>query len=253
MSVVIFKDGPATVVAINRAERRNAVDSAAALALHRAFAEFEADASASVAILTGEGGFFCAGADLKAMAAGDRRRMPVDGPGPMGPTRMRLTKPVIAAIEGPAVAGGLELALWCDLRVMASDAVLGVYCRRFGVPLVDGGTFRLPRLIGHSRAMDLILTGRPVHAEEAVSIGLANRVCAPGEALPTALALAHEIAAFPQVCLRGDRQAAMEQWGLDEAGALAREFEIGMKTVASGESFSGAGRFSEGEGRHGKF
>lgn len=253
MSIVVTRDGPATVVSIDRPERRNAVDSATALALHRAFAEFEADADASVAVLTGEGGCFCAGADLKAMAEGDRRRMAVDGPGPMGPTRMRLTKPVIAAIEGPAVAGGLELALWCDLRVMASDAVLGVYCRRFGVPLVDGGTFRLPRLIGHSRAMDLILTGRPVEAEEAHAIGLANRLCAPGEARATALALAREIAAFPQVCLRGDRRSAMEQWGLDETAALAREFEIGMNTVASGETFSGAGRFSAGEGRHGRF
>ena len=253
MSIVVTRDGPATVVSIDRPERRNAVDSATALALHRAFAEFEADADASVAVLTGEGGCFCAGADLKAMAEGDRRRMAVDGPGPMGPTRMRLTKPVIAAIEGPAVAGGLELALWCDLRVMASDAVLGVYCRRFGVPLVDGGTFRLPRLIGHSRAMDLILTGRPVEAEEAHAIGLANRLCAPGEARATALALAREIAAFPQVCLRGDRRSAMEQWGLDEAAALAREFEIGMNTVASGETFSGAGRFTAGEGRHGRF
>jgi len=253
MSIVVTRDGPATVVSIDRPERRNAVDSATALALHRAFAEFEADAEASVAVLTGEGGCFCAGADLKAMAEGDRRRMAVDGPGPMGPTRMRLSKPVIAAIEGPAVAGGLELALWCDLRVMASDAVLGVYCRRFGVPLVDGGTFRLPRLIGHSRAMDLILTGRPVEADEAHAIGLANRLCAPGEARATALALAREIAAFPQVCLRGDRRSAMEQWGLDEAGALAREFEIGMNTVASGETFSGAGRFSAGEGRHGRF
>lgn len=253
MSIVVSRDGPATVVSIDRPERRNAVDSATALALHRAFAEFEADADASVAVLTGEGGCFCAGADLKAMAEGDRRRMAVDGPGPMGPTRMRLSKPVIAAIEGPAVAGGLELALWCDLRVMASDAVLGVYCRRFGVPLVDGGTFRLPRLIGHSRAMDLILTGRPVEAEEAHAIGLANRLCAPGEARATALALAREIAAFPQVCLRGDRRSAMEQWGLDETAALAREFEIGMNTVASGETFSGAGRFSAGEGRHGRF
>ena len=253
MSIVVTRDGPATVVSIDRPERRNAVDSATALALHRAFAEFEADADASVAVLTGEGGCFCAGADLKAMAEGDRRRMAVDGPGPMGPTRMRLTKPVIAAIEGPAVAGGLELALWCDLRVMASDAVLGVYCRRFGVPLVDGGTFRLPRLIGHSRAMDLILTGRPVEADEAHAIGLANRLCAPGEARATALALAREIAAFPQVCLRGDRRSAMEQWGLDETAALAREFEIGMNTVASGETFSGAGRFSAGEGRHGRF
>ena len=253
MSIVVSRDGPATVVSIDRPERRNAVDSATALALHRAFAEFEADADASVAVLTGEGGCFCAGADLKAMAEGDRRRMAVDGPGPMGPTRMRLSKPVIAAIEGPAVAGGLELALWCDLRVMASDAVLGVYCRRFGVPLVDGGTFRLPRLIGHSRAMDLILTGRPVEADEAHAIGLANRLCAPGEARATALALAREIAAFPQVCLRGDRRSAMEQWGLDEAAALAREFEIGMNTVASGETFSGAGRFTAGEGRHGRF
>ncbi|MDF2234269.1 crotonase/enoyl-CoA hydratase family protein [Albimonas sp. CAU 1670] len=253
MTITTLRDGPATVIAINRPERRNAVDAATALALHDAFAAFEADETASVAILTGEGSCFCAGADLKALAEGDRREMRADGPGPMGPTRMTLSKPVIAAIEGPAVAGGLELALWCDLRVMASDAVLGVYCRRFGVPLIDGGTFRLPRLIGHSRAMDLILTGRPVHAPEAKEIGLANRVCEPGRALPTALALAHEIAAFPQACLRGDRASALAQWGLDEAGALAREFEIGLATIATGETVAGAGRFAGGEGRHGKF
>lgn len=253
MTITTLRDGPATVIAINRPERRNAVDSATALALHDAFAAFEADETALVAILTGEGGCFCAGADLKALAEGDRREMRADGPGPMGPTRMTLSKPVIAAIEGPAVAGGLELALWCDLRVMASDAVLGVYCRRFGVPLIDGGTFRLPRLIGHSRAMDLILTGRRVHAPEAQEIGLANRVCEPGRALPTALALAHEIAAFPQACLRGDRASALAQWGLDEAGALAREFEIGLATIATGETVAGAGRFADGEGRHGRF
>ena len=180
------------------------------------FLDFDADDAASVAVLTGAGGAFCAGADLKALAEGDRRPVADDGPGPMGPTRLRLSKPVIAAIEGPAVAGGLELALWCDLRVAAADAVLGVYCRRFGVPLVDLGTIRLPRLLGHSRAIDLILTGRGVDGTEAERIGLVNRVVAPGQALAAAVALAHELAALPQTCLRNDRRSALEQWDLTE-------------------------------------
>src|SRR5262245_56081130 len=198
-SVRVEDEGSVRVVTIDRPDRRNAVDSATAVLLRETFTEFDEDDSLSIAILTGAGGYFCAGADLKALLAGDRRPVPDDGPGPMGPTRMRLGKPVIAAIEGPAVAGGLELALWCDLRVAARDAVLGVYCRRFGVPLVDLGTVRLPRLIGHSRAMDLILAGRGVDAAEAERIGLVNRVAEPGQALAAALDLARELAALPQL------------------------------------------------------
>lgn len=247
----VSDDGPVRVVTIDRAERRNAVDSRAASALRAAFEAFDSDDSASVAVLTGRGGYFCAGADLKALSGGDRRPVGDSGPGPMGPTRLRLSKPVIAAIEGPAVAGGLELALWCDLRVVASDAVLGVYCRRFGVPLVDLGTVNLPRLIGHSRAMDLILTGRGVDGFEAERIGLANRVTAPGEALPTAIGLAHELAGLPQTCMRNDRLSAMEQWDLDIDAATRNEAQRGRATIDSGETLAGAGRFLAGAGRHG--
>ena len=204
-----------------------------------------------MAVLTGAGGTFCAGADLKAMSDGDRRPVHDDGPGPMGPTRLELTKPVIAAVEGHAVAGGLELALWCDLRVAATDAVLGVYCRRFGVPLVDGGTVRLPRLIGQSRALDLILTGRGVAGAEALALGLVNRLAAPGSALEVAVALAHDLAAFPQLCMRNDRAAVLAQWGLDEPQALKVEARLGRATIASGESAQGAMRFATGSGRHG--
>jgi enoyl-CoA hydratase len=249
--IEVSREGPVTVVAITRPERRNAVDSATATALLGAFEEFEVDDSASVAVLTGSGGTFCAGADLKAMAEGDKRPVRDTGPGPMGPTWLELTKPVIAAIEGHAVAGGLELALWCDMRVAATDAVLGVYCRRFGVPLVDGGSVRLARLIGQSRALDLLLTGRGVGGVEALSMGLVNRLAQPGEALGVASALAQQIASFPQVCMRNDRRSLLDQWNLSEHDALANEARLGRSTIASGETLEGAERFARGEGRHG--
>lgn len=253
-SVKITRDGPVTMVTINRPERRNAVDREAATALYDAFRAFDADEEAAVAVLTGTGGAFCAGADLHAVAAGKGNPMRETGDfGPMGPTRLELSKPVIAAVEGHAVAGGMELALWCDLRVMAETATFGIYCRRFGVPLVDMGTVRLPRLIGQSRAMDLILTGRPVYSEEALAIGLANRTCPEGKALETAIALGHEIAAFPQACLRNDRRSVLDQWSLDHEAACRREFALGMETLASGETVAGAGRFVSGQGRHGRF
>src|SRR5689334_1472405 len=218
------RDGAVTTVVLHRPERRNAVDGPTAQALADAFREFDADESAQVAVLYGDGGTFCAGADLKAIGGPDSNRVEPDGDGPMGPTRMRLGKPVVAAIEGHAVAGGLELALWCDLRVVADDAVLGVFCRRWGVPLIDGGTVRLPRLIGLSRAMDLILTGRAVDATEALAIGLVNRVVPRGTARAAAEALARQIAAFPQTCMRNDRRSAYEEAGRDLDGALANEF-----------------------------
>lgn len=245
-------DGPVYVVTINRPERKNAVDRAAAEALASAFRAFDADDDMRVAILAGAGGTFCVGADLKAVAEGRGNRTDPDGDGPMGPTRMILRKPVIAAIEGHAVAGGLELALWCDLRVAARDATFGVYCRRFGVPLIDGGTVRLPRLIGGSRAMDMILTGRGVGAGEAFQWGLANRLAEPGGALAAAKALARDLAALPQVCMRNDRASALAQWSLSEEDALAAEFALGLKTLASGETLAGATRFTGGEGRGGK-
>lgn len=242
------------VVTIHRPDRRNAVDGPTARALADVFRQFEADTSADVAVLQGEGDCFCAGADLKALASGGAgNRIEADGDGPMGPTRMLLSKPVIAAIEGHAVAGGLELALWCDLRVMADDAVMGVYCRRFGVPLVDGGTVRLPRLIGQSRAMDLILSGRAVQSAEAFSIGLANRVVGKGQALVGALEWAHQLAAFPQTCMRNDRLSVLSQWGCIEGDALQNETRLGLGTLASGETLDGAGRFTAGQGRHGSF
>jgi len=250
-TVDISREGPVIVVTIFRPERRNAVDSGTAAALLAAFTAFDEDDSASVAILTGAGGSFCAGADLKALAEGDRRPVTEDGPGPMGPTRLDLSKPVIAAIEGHAVAGGLELALWCDLRVAATDAVLGVYCRRFGVPLVDGGTVRLPRLIGQSHALDLVLTGRGVGGPEALRMGLVNRLAAPGHALEDARALALELAAFPQTCLRNDRRSVLWQWGLTEPDALVLEARFGLDTIESGETLRGAARFASGAGRHG--
>ncbi|HWQ31715.1 MAG TPA: crotonase/enoyl-CoA hydratase family protein [Blastocatellia bacterium] len=241
------------VVTINRPEVRNAVDLTTATALTEAFRRFDTDDSLSVAILTGAGGTFCAGADLKSVAQGQRRELSESGDGPMGPTRLLLSKPVIAAVEGFAVAGGLELALWCDLRVAAENAVFGVYCRRFGVPLIDLGTIRLPRLIGHSRAMDLILTGRGVSGAEAVQMGLVNRLVAPGTALEAALELADRIAAFPQTCLRSDRLSAYEQWDLSWNEAMRRELQRGLQVLASGETLAGAQRFSSGEGRHGTF
>ncbi|WP_022720820.1 crotonase/enoyl-CoA hydratase family protein [Rhodopseudomonas sp. B29] len=256
-TVLIERNGPVTIISINRPERRNAVDGATAKKLYDAFLAFDADATASVAVLTGEGGTFCAGADLKAVASGDAERARDiaghNSPAPMGPSRLRLSKPVIAAIEGYAVAGGLELALWADMRVAAEDATFGVFCRRFGVPLIDLGTIRLPRLIGHSHAMDLILTGRPVSGTEAHRIGLANRVVRRGEAAFQAITLAKEIAAFPQACMRADRLSALQQWDMPEEDAIMNEMRGGLKVIASGETLSGAERFTQGEGRHGKF
>jgi enoyl-CoA hydratase len=240
------------VVQIDRPEHRNAVDAATARALADAFREFDADERSDVAILTGGAGHFCAGADLKAYARGDRRKVTEEGDGPMGPTRMRLSKPVIAAVEGYAVAGGCELALWCDLRVASQTAIFGIFCRRFGVPLIDLGTIRLPRLIGHSRAMDLILTGREVRAQEAFDIGLANRLVPAGQALNAAVELARQIASFPRTCMRNDRLSAIEQWGMEEAAAMRNEFGRGTATMASGESLAGASDFAKGAGRHGR-
>ena len=251
-SVLVDRRGEVTTISLNRPEVRNAVDRGTAEALAEAFRAFDADEGASVAVLTGEGGTFCAGADLKAVSAGRGNRISADGDGPMGVSRMRLSKPVIAAVSGHAVAGGLELALWADLRVADETAVFGVFCRRWGVPLIDGGTVRLPRLIGTSAAADLVLTGRPVDAEEAHRIGLANRVVPAGQALTTAQQLAQEIAAFPQACLRHDRMSLLEQDGLDERSAMANEFEHGMVSLAS-DTVQGATRFAEGAGRHGSF
>ncbi len=256
MTVQVTDDGPVRVVAIDRPEARNAVDRETAAALLEAFTAFDQDDSASVAVLTGTGGYFCAGADLKAVSAGSDALPPFElsesGPGPLGPTRLALGKPVVAAVEGFAVAGGLELALWCDLRVAARDAVFGVYCRRWGVPLMDGGTVRLPRLVGHSRALDMILTGRGVAGDEALAFGLANRLVDPGQALDAAVALAHELAALPQHCLRSDRRSSYEQWGYDEAAALVTEFRHGVGTLMTGETQAGAQRFAAGAGRHGQ-
>ncbi|MET0911975.1 MAG: crotonase/enoyl-CoA hydratase family protein, partial [Acidimicrobiales bacterium] len=221
--------------------------------LAEAFREFDRRDDLLVAVLTGADGTFCAGADLKGVADGRGNRVTVDGDGPMGPTRMLLDKPVIAAVEGHAVAGGLELAIWCDLRVAATDAVFGVYCRRWGVPLCDGGTIRLPRLIGHSHALDLILTGRGVSGDEALGMGLANRLVDPGQALTAAVALANDIARFPQHCARSDRESSYDQWSLSLEDALLRETELGLVTIASGETLEGAMRFAGGEGRHGSF
>lgn len=249
--VRITDHGAVRVITIDRPERRNAVDRPTGAALTEAFRAFEADPTMSVAVFTGADGTFCAGADLKGLARGQGNRVTEQGDGPMGPTRLRLSKPVIAAIEGYAVAGGLELALWCDLRVASRHAVLGVYCRRFGVPLVDLGTIRLPRLVGHSHAMDLILTGRGVGGEEAMTMGLVNRLTEPGEALTGALELARQIAEFPQACLRHDRLSAIEQWDLSEPQAMVNEVRHGLITIASGETLEGASRFVSGAGRHG--
>ncbi len=229
---------------------RTPVDPQTAAALADAFRQFDSDAALSIAVLTGTGVTFCAGFDLKALAAGQGNRLSERGDGPMGPTRLALTKPVIAAIEGYAVGGGMELALWCDLRVVARDATLGVFNRRFGVPLIDGGTVRLPRLVGQGRALDLILTGRSVGADEALLIGLVDRVVAPGRALHEAQHLAQQIAAFPQRTMRGDRRSVIEQWSLSVEDAMRAEFQIGIESVASGEAQEGARRFAEGEGRH---
>jgi len=247
------KQGPVAIVTINRPRVRNCVDGFVAAELAAAFRNFEADDELLVAVLTGAGGTFCAGADLKAVGEGRGNRVESAGDGPMGPTRMLLSKPVIAAVEGFAVAGGLELAVWCDLRVAARDAVFGVYCRRWGVPLVDGGTIRLPRLIGQSHALDMILTGRGVSGEEALRMGLANRLVDPGQTLEAATALATELAAFPQRCLRADRRSALEQWGLTEGQALLAETQNGLEVIRSGETEEGARRFADGAGRHGVF
>jgi len=242
-----------TIVTINRPEVRNAVNGPTAEQLADAFREFDADDSQRVAILTGAGQTFCAGADLKAVSNNSGNKVQADGDGPMGPTRMQLSKPVIAAVEGHAVAGGLELAIWCDLRVAAEDAVFGVYCRRWGVPLVDGGTIRLTRMLGHSHALDLILTGRGVSGDEAQRMGLANRLVPPGTALEHAMALAQQLARFPQACLRSDRQSSYEQWHLPIDQALAYETTLGLKVINSGETREGATRFASGRGRHGAF
>jgi enoyl-CoA hydratase len=256
-AVLIERDGPITIVSINRPHCRNAVDGATAPKLYDAFLAFDADNDASVAVFTGTGGYFCAGADLKAIAAGDpNKRREVGGHNsmaPMGPGRLRLLKPVIAAVEGFAVAGGMELALWADMRVVAEDATFGIFCRRFGVPLIDLGTIRLPRLIGHSQAIDLILTGRPVGGAEALRMGLANRLVPKGEARAHAIALAKDIARFPQTCLRADRLSALQQWDLSEDQAIANEMRGGLEVIASGETLSGATRFAGGVGRHGSF
>lgn len=250
------KQPPLCWITLDRPDVRNAVDGVTAAALAAAFREFEADETLAVAILSGEGDHFCAGADLKAVASGESGRanqLSPEGDGPMGPTRMQLSKPVIAAVSGYCVAGGLELALWCDLRVVDETAVFGVFCRRFGVPLIDGGTVRLPRAIGMSRAMDMILTGRPVAAGEALQIGLANRMVKPGELKAAAESLALQIAGFPQVCMRGDRRSAHEQWGMEESAAIANEFRWGMQALSKGETLAGATRFTQGQGRHGDF
>jgi enoyl-CoA hydratase len=251
MTVRFETDGPVAVVTIDRPDVRNAVDGPTAAGLVDAFRRFDADDELAVAVLTGAGGTFCAGADLKAVSSGHGNKVRTEGDGPMGPTRMVLDKPVIAAVEGHAVAGGLELALWCDLRVSDPEAVFGVFCRRWGVPLIDGGTIRLPRLIGQSHALDLILTGRPVGAEEALRMGLANRVSAPGAALDEAVALAEQLAAFPQTCLQQDRLSSYEQHGLPLDRALDVEWVHGGRSLL--EAMTGASRFRDGEGRGGAF
>src|SRR5579871_2272715 len=250
-SVLVERDRDVLLVTINRPEARNAVDQATALDLFQAFDAFDRDGALNVAILTGIGGTFCAGADLREVAAGSRGPISEKGPAPMGPTWMQLSKPVLAAVEGHAVAGGLELALWCDLRIAARDAIFGVFNRRFGVPLIDLGTVRLPRLIGQSHALDLILTGRGVSGEEALRMGLVNRMVESGKALQSALELAHTIANFPQRCLRADRLSAFNQWSLSSDQARLIELRGGLEVLNSGESREGASRFAAGAGRHG--
>jgi len=250
MSVNVVRNGPVTTVILDRPHARNAVDGPTAMALYEAFDAFDRDEDASVAVLWGDHGTFCAGADLKAIGTPESNPTHRSGPGPMGPTRMILSKPVIAAVSGYAVAGGLELALWCDLRVVEEDAVFGVFCRRWGVPLIDGGTVRLPRLIGHSRAMDMILTGRAVDAHEALAMGLANRVVPNGQSRSAAEELAAELARLPQGCMRSDRLSALHQWGHSQAEAL--DFEFGSLARVAAESIDGARRFAEGAGRHGQ-
>ena len=254
MSNVTYEtDGPVAIVTINRPKVRNCVDGATAALLADAFRTFEADEDMGVAVLTGAEGCFCAGADLKAVSGGGGNRVRREGDGPMGPSRMLLTKPVIAAVEGYAVAGGLELAIWCDLRVAARDAVFGVFCRRWGVPLIDGGTVRLSRKLGHSHALDLILTGRGVSGEEARLMGLANRLVEPGQARLEAVVMAKQMAAFPQRCLRSDRLSSYSQWDLDFDAAMTEETRLGREVIDSGETQEGARRFADGAGRHGSF
>lgn len=255
-SAVRFEDdGPVCVITIDRPHARNAVDGPTARLLVEHLDAFEHDDQLAVAVLTGADGTFCAGADLKAVASGDGNRVDTDMslPGPMGPTRMRFSKPLIAAVEGHAVAGGLELAMMCDLRVAARDAVFGVYCRRWGVPLIDGGTVRLSRMLGHSHALDLILTGRGVSGDEARTMGLANRLTEPGAALTEAVALAHQLAGFPQGCMRSDRRSSYDQWDLTFDDAMANETRLGLDVIRSGETQAGAARFASGAGRHGEF
>jgi len=252
MSVTVTTLDRVAVIRMQRPERRNAVDAATAQSLTAAFRAFDADDGLDVAVFTGGDDVFCAGADLKAIASGDRVTLSASGDSPMGPPRLRLSKPVIAAIEGPAVAGGLELVLWCDLRIAGAGAIFGVFNRRFGIPLVDLGTIRLPRIVGHGRAMDLILSGRSVNAAEALSMGLINRCVPDGEALPAAIALAQQLSSFPQTAMRHDRLSAIEQWGLSEERAIANEIVHGQVTLASGETSAGALNFSGGAGRHGK-
>ena len=252
MSVSVTTTDRIAIIRMQRPERRNAVDAAAAKSLADAFRAFDADQGLDVAVFAGADDVFCAGADLKAIASGARVELSAVGDSPMGPPRLRLSKPVIAAIEGPAVAGGLELALWADIRIAGASAIFGVFNRRFGIPLVDLGTIRLPRIIGHGRAMDLILSGRSVDAAEALSMGLINRCVPDGEALPAAIALAQMLSSFPQTAMRQDRLSAIEQWGLDEEDAIANEISHGLVTIASGETASGAKNFGSGAGRHGK-
>ena len=252
MAIRIERSDMVATIVMDRPEARNAVDGPAARALIEAFEEFERDDALRVAVLWGAGGTFCAGADLKSFGTETANQVLDEGDGPMGPSRMLLSKPVIAAVEGFAVAGGLELALWCDLRVAARDAVFGVFCRRWGVPLIDGGTVRLPRLIGHSHALDLILTGRGVSGDEALRMGLANRVTEPGDARRRAIELASELSALPQTCMREDRASSYEQWGLGLDDAIQVELEHGLRVLRSGESFAGASRFASGAGRHGE-
>lgn len=254
-NLIITTDQPSgvTVITLNRPQARNAVDGPTAKELADAFRAFDQDETQKVAVLTGAGGTFCAGADLKALSGDNANRISATGDGPMGPTRMQLSKPVLAAVEGHAVAGGLELAIWCDLRIAAQDAVFGVYCRRWGVPLVDGGTIRLSRMLGHSHALDLILTGRGVSGEEAQLMGLANRLTAPGSALRTAVALASQLCDFPQQCLRHDRLSSYQQWSMNMTQALHNETSLGLEVIASGETATGAARFAGGKGRHGDF
>ena len=260
-TITVSREDEIVIVSINRPEARNAVDPATARKLADAFVAFDNDVSAKVAVFEGVNGTFCAGADLKAVSRGQYGAFPIledeiaphDARGPMGPSYMRLSKPVIGAISGYAVAGGLELSLWCDMRVVEADAVFGVFCRRWGVPLVDGGTVRLPRLIGHSNALEMILTGRPVGAEEAKVMGLANRVVAPGQAREEAIAIARQIATFPQQCMLNDRQSAYDQWDLDFETAMRNENRLGRETLQSGETAAGATRFAGGKGRGGGF